>query len=186
MGKQLAMMHKHTNPQNQYGYHEDNFIGETPQINTWKDTWADFFVECRLRPQIDLFIQNGNILKEKDQLLETVHTILSTHNPSPSLLHGDLWGGNAAFISPSTPVLYDPACYYGDRETDIVMTKVCFEPEVNTSPLALSQSHFMMGIMMNGLFLLIGIRGFVFMTYITFSTMQICLEGDMKVKCTIL
>lgn len=126
MGKQLAQLHKCTNEKNQFGFFENNYIGETPQINTWKDSWADFFVECRLRPQIDLFINNGNILNEKDALLSTVHSILSVHHPQPSLLHGDLWGGNAAFISPSTPVLYDPACYYGDRETDIVMTKVFF------------------------------------------------------------
>ena len=39
----------------------------------------------------------------------------------------DLWGGNASFIQPSIPVVFDPAVYYGDRETDIVMTQVRFD-----------------------------------------------------------
>lgn len=124
MGKQLAKLHKVTNDSHEYGFYEDNFIGEIVQINSWKSSWADFFVDCRLRPQIELFIQNGYSLDCKDALLDRVHLILSSHKPEPSLLHGDLWGGNASFIFPSIPVVYDPACYFGDRETDIVMTKV--------------------------------------------------------------
>ena len=123
MGKQLARLHKTVSENGQYGFFEDNFIGETVQVNSWKTSWADFFVECRLQPQIKLFEKNGYSLPNKDDLLTTVHSILSQHNPSPSLLHGDLWGGNLSFIS-SGPVIYDPACYFGDRETDIVMTKV--------------------------------------------------------------
>lgn len=124
MGKELAQLHRTFSNNHKYGFFEDNFIGDNPQKNQWMDSWADFFVECRLKPQIDLFIKNGYSLPNKELLLSEVHKILSNHHPEPSLLHGDLWGGNASFIQPSTPVLYDPACYYGDRETDIVMTKV--------------------------------------------------------------
>ena len=124
MGKQLAQMHRHLSSDNQFGFYEDNFIGETVQKNSRFSSWADFFVECRLRPQIDLFISNGYELDCGEELLSSVRKTLSSHHPSPSLLHGDLWGGNTAFIQPNTPVIYDPAVYYGDRETDIVMTKV--------------------------------------------------------------
>jgi protein-ribulosamine 3-kinase len=49
---------------------------------------------------------------------------LLTHHPAPSLLHGDLWSGNAAGTSMGEPVLFDPACYYGDREADLAMTEL--------------------------------------------------------------
>ena len=42
----------------------------------------------------------------------------------PSLLHGDLWTGNIGFIDGEQPVLYDPAVYFGDRETDIAFTEM--------------------------------------------------------------
>ena len=53
------------------------------------------------------------------------------HEPSASLLHGDLWTGNKAFTFEGQPVIFDPATYYGDRETDIAMTELFggFEPD---------------------------------------------------------
>ncbi|HEY9201212.1 MAG TPA: fructosamine kinase family protein, partial [Gammaproteobacteria bacterium] len=48
--------------------------------------------------------------------------LFSDYQPQPSMLHGDLWGGNAAALADGTPVIFDPAFYYGDRETDIAMT----------------------------------------------------------------
>nr|WP_305906923.1 fructosamine kinase family protein [Methylomarinum sp. Ch1-1]MDP4519635.1 fructosamine kinase family protein [Methylomarinum sp. Ch1-1] len=33
-------------------------------------------------------------------------------------------GGNAAADRQGRPVIYDPACYYGDREADIAMTEL--------------------------------------------------------------
>jgi len=44
--------------------------------------------------------------------------------PSPSLLHGDLWCGNHAHDREGHPLLFDPAVYYGDREADIAMTEL--------------------------------------------------------------
>ena len=42
----------------------------------------------------------------------------------PSLLHGDLWGGNWAADESGRPVVFDPAVYFGDRETDIAMSEL--------------------------------------------------------------
>ena len=50
--------------------------------------------------------------------------LLNDHQPKPSLLHGDLWSGNADVNSDGQPVIFDPACYYGDRETDLAMTEL--------------------------------------------------------------
>ncbi len=46
------------------------------------------------------------------------------YQPQPSLLHGDLWGGNAAVDTQGNPVIFDPACYFGDREADLAMTEL--------------------------------------------------------------
>ncbi len=40
----------------------------------------------------------------------------------PSLLHGDLWGGNWLIGAPGEPVLIDPVVYFGDRETELAMS----------------------------------------------------------------
>ncbi len=50
--------------------------------------------------------------------------LLAGHRPAASLLHGDLWGGNWLASSGGEPVLFDPAVYYGDRETDLAMTRL--------------------------------------------------------------
>ena len=39
----------------------------------------------------------------------------------PSLLHGDLWGGNWLVGASGEPVLIDPAVYFGDREAELAM-----------------------------------------------------------------
>jgi fructosamine-3-kinase len=54
---------------------------------------------------------------------------LLSHKPEPSLIHGDLWGGNKGFCKSKdgksvVPCIFDPATYYGDREADVAMTYV--------------------------------------------------------------
>jgi fructosamine-3-kinase len=113
MGRALAALHGHTGPR--FGWHRDNYIGLAPQVNTWKDDWSDFFVECRLLPQAR---------RARIGLPETaIRTLLEDHRPAPSLLHGDLWSGNAGFTQDG-PVVFDPAVYYGDREADLAMTEL--------------------------------------------------------------
>ena len=110
----LAKLHRTTGPR--FGWHRDNWIGGTPQTNTWHDGWAGFFRECRIEPQLALARKNGYPLTFSSDLLRG-------HEPRPSLLHGDLWSGNAGFIDEG-PVIFDPAVYYGDREADLAMTEL--------------------------------------------------------------
>ena len=118
LGRMLASLHRQTGPR--FGWHRDNYIGRSPQLNAWRDDWGEFFRECRLRPQ---FERAG--LKA-----EFFEPLLKNHLPQPSLLHGDLWSGNAGF-TPEGPVIFDPAVYYGDREADLAMTELFggFPPE---------------------------------------------------------
>ena len=48
----------------------------------------------------------------------------ATYRPAPSLLHGDLWGGNWAALAGGEPVVFDPAVHHGDREADLAMTRL--------------------------------------------------------------
>jgi protein-ribulosamine 3-kinase len=112
LARMLATLHRTTGPR--FGWHRDNWIGATPQINTWCDDWCEFWQERRMRPQLELARKNGFDIPDPPKL---------THNPRPSLLHGDLWNGNAGFIEDG-PVIFDPAVYYGDREADLAMTEL--------------------------------------------------------------
>jgi len=123
-GEQLATLHHTT--QNRYGWHRNNTIGLTPQENTWRDNWLDFFREQRLGFQLRLAAENGysgELQQRGRQLLKRLPVYFDVAEPAASLLHGDLWGGNWG-CSGGQPVIFDPAVYYGDREMDIAMTKL--------------------------------------------------------------
>jgi protein-ribulosamine 3-kinase len=121
MGRALAALHRHTAAA--HGWHRDNTIGTTPQDNTPSADWAQFFANRRIAPQLALAERNGHAELQRigDALLAAIPLLLADHAPAPSLLHGDLWSGNAARLADGTPVLFDPAVYYGDRETDLAM-----------------------------------------------------------------
>ncbi len=123
-GEQLAEMHRVS--KKCYGWHRDNTIGLTPQYNPWGDDWVDFFREHRLAFQLRLAAENGfaGELQERGaRLLKRLPIYFDGMEPAASLLHGDLWGGNWG-CSGGDPVIFDPAVYYGDRETDLAMTRL--------------------------------------------------------------
>ena len=124
MAERLAALHRVYSPDGRFGADFDNFIGATPQSNTSAASWADFFVEQRLEPQLKLAAARGRTFPEAARLLPVVHSHLALLKIEPSLLHGDLWGGNAAYLPDGEPVLFDPASYYGDRETDLAFTRL--------------------------------------------------------------
>jgi fructosamine-3-kinase len=110
-----------------YGFVHDNFIGATKQINTPKDSWIDFFRECRLEPQIRMASKGLTpIMKDVYKLLDRLDDLL-VEPERPSLLHGDMWGGNHLFDKNGRVVLIDPAVYVGHAEADIAMTEM-FNP----------------------------------------------------------
>jgi len=122
MGRKLAAMHQATISQ-VFGWEQNNTIGATPQINTWTANWIDFYTQHRLSYQFQLARQRGANFPQQDKLLAAIPQLLN-HKPQPSLVHGDLWGGNAGFTSTGEPVIYDPATYFGDREVDLAMSEL--------------------------------------------------------------
>jgi len=125
LGEQLAAMHRVTTEQ--FGWDIDNTIGATHQPNHWMSSWLDFWREQRLCFQLQLAAKNGyggELQSLGEKLLLAMPVLFSGREIKASMLHGDLWGGNVAGLSDGTPVIYDPAFYYGDREADLAMTYV--------------------------------------------------------------
>ncbi|HEY9636044.1 MAG TPA: fructosamine kinase family protein [Coleofasciculaceae cyanobacterium] len=124
MGRQLAAMHRWTpSTQKGFGWDINNTIGSTPQINNWTSNWVEFFAEYRLGYQFQQARRRGGHFPQQEQVMVAVGKLLA-HQPKPSLVHGDLWGGNAAITKSGEPVILDPATYVGDREVDIAMTEL--------------------------------------------------------------
>ncbi|NJL90435.1 MAG: fructosamine kinase family protein [Coleofasciculaceae cyanobacterium SM2_1_6] len=107
-----------------FGWVMNNTIGSTPQINPWTKNWAKFFAEERISYQMQLAQRRGGQFPAISKVVEAVYQSLINHQPQPSLVHGDLWGGNAAITKDGEPVIFDPATYVGDREVDLAMTKL--------------------------------------------------------------
>jgi fructosamine-3-kinase len=124
-GKQLALLHQKT--ATKFGWYRNNTIGSTRQSNRYHQNWTSFWINERLLPQLKLAKNNGYSIKNHDsglKLVEKIPLFFTDYQPSASLLHGDLWSGNCASDDQQNPVIYDPAVYYGDRETDIAMTEL--------------------------------------------------------------
>ncbi|WP_413168358.1 fructosamine kinase family protein [Capilliphycus salinus ALCB114379] len=129
MGRKLAMMHQWSPGDNypgkhQFGWEINNTIGSTPQINTWTENWAEFWATHRIGYQVKLAKRRGGQFEQAEVLIEKIPELLADHQPKPSLVHGDLWGGNASVTAEGEPVIFDPATYYGDREVDLAMTEL--------------------------------------------------------------
>lgn len=123
MGQNLAHLHQ-VSLSDRFGWHCNNTIGSTPQINTISNNWADFFAHQRIGYQLRLAKERGGNFPDEDQVIPAISEILSQHQPHPSLVHGDLWSGNAAITVDGEPVILDPATYWGDREVDLAMTEL--------------------------------------------------------------
>ena len=132
LGRNFAMMHlcdaENFVQGGKYGFLHDNYIGASVQINTPKDSWIDFFRECRLKPQFRMAEKAFDSRATKDilKLMDRLDDLL-IEPEHPSLLHGDMWGGNHLIDRNGEPVLIDPAAYVGHSEADLAMTEM-FSP----------------------------------------------------------
>lgn len=123
-GAQLAKLHQ--TKRCHFGFYTDNYIGSLHQKNSDRDDWLSFFSECRIEPQLKLAIDSGKlqsgILSNWERLLSALPDMVP--GCSPSLVHGDLWGGNYLFDEAGSAVLIDPAVYYGHPEMDLAFSKM--------------------------------------------------------------
>ena len=125
LGTALAAQHRL--PQAKFGWEKDNFIGASPQENGWSEDWLAFWGDKRIHAQLRMAMKKrypSKMIDRGERLLTDCGEFFRTHKPVPSLLHGDLWGGNASALADGTPVVFDPAVYCGDREADLAMTEL--------------------------------------------------------------
>ncbi|WOK08161.1 fructosamine kinase family protein [Imperialibacter roseus] len=130
LGRELAALHQNSSPF--FGLDHDNYIGQLLQKNETRPSWVDFFIECRLKPQVGLAAYNGLIANDTVLRFEAFYDKLPALFPEepPSLLHGDLWSGNVHTGPDGHAWLIDPAVYFGHREMDLAFTQLFggFEP----------------------------------------------------------
>lgn len=124
LGETLARLHR--SHFEKFGFETDNFIGSLEQSNSFAGDWPSFYRDERITRQArmakDAGLLPAKTLTQLDTLCGKLEELIG-HQPAPSLLHGDLWSGNAYFAE-NGPYLIDPATYYGDREVDIAMTQL--------------------------------------------------------------
>ena len=126
LGRGLALLHRHSSISSRgyFGWHRDGFIGSGIQPGGWRDSWGSCFVELRLKPQLALAGGFGIEYLTQKNLLKGINDLLNQHEVLPSLVHGDLWGGNAGCIADGRGVIFDPASWWADREVDLAMTRM--------------------------------------------------------------
>ncbi len=122
-GRQLADLHriKHA----KFGLDYDNYMGSLPQRNKLTETYIEFFIEYKLKPQIKIALSKKVLPLELERRFNTLYGILGSvldREVFPSLVHGDLWSGNYLIDTSGSPVLIDPAISFSYREVDIAMT----------------------------------------------------------------
>ncbi|WP_019916845.1 fructosamine kinase family protein [Methyloversatilis discipulorum] len=123
-GKALAALHVVHGEL--YGLPRDNWLGDSRQENGTSTTWPLFYAQKRLRPQLERLIAEGvrgELIRNLQGIIERVPALFLEYRPPASLLHGDLWHGNAG-MADGQPAVFDPAVHYGDREADYVMTEL--------------------------------------------------------------
>jgi fructosamine-3-kinase len=120
--QQLAALHKHSNER--FGLDTDNYIGSLHQQNNFCNTWSEFYATQRILSLAQLAFNQNKFDKQDVSQIEKLCTRFNELFPAekPSLIHGDLWSGNFISDENGTPVIYDPAVYYGSREMDIAMS----------------------------------------------------------------
>jgi fructosamine-3-kinase len=121
-GRKMAALHNHTSER--FGFEHDNYIGSTPQPNPWTDDGYEFFSQHRLVFQAEMAVRRGLLSsKEAGQVERLANRLrdLAPEQPA-SLIHGDLWGGNAMTDEKGAPAIIDPAAHYGWAEADLAMT----------------------------------------------------------------
>lgn len=128
LGELVAQMHSQQQKNDKFGFDLPYEGGDITFDNSWTDSWITLFVDRRLDHLKDTLVEQGawsdDDVKQYESARSVIVDTLKQHQSKPSLLHGDLWGGNYMFLADGSPALFDPAPLYGDREFDLGITTV--------------------------------------------------------------
>lgn len=126
LGRQIALLHQSYGKS--FGLDTDTYIGNIKQTNGWFENWSTFFMEKRLLAQAYFADKKGILGRERKSKLEWLYEHLDqwidTKQVKPSLLHGDLWGGNWIAGAKGKPYVIDPSVFYGDFEFELAFTEM--------------------------------------------------------------
>ena len=145
LGQALAALHCASpgGMEGRFGWALDNFLGATPQRNSWSEAagqagWTSFFSHQRLGAMRDRLAKAGAaaaLLQAVDEVIQALPRFFDDgHVPSPSLIHGDLWSGNWGLLADGTPVVYDPAVFCSDAEAELAMMELFGDPPAGFWP----------------------------------------------------
>jgi fructosamine-3-kinase len=106
-----------------YGHERDTLIGSLRQPNPWTESWPEFFRDQRLLYMGRLALENGSLPRDTYARLEKfcgMKLDAYIEQPDrPSLIHGDMWGGNVLVLDGRIAAFIDPAIYHADAETEL-------------------------------------------------------------------
>lgn len=110
-----------------YGLERDTLIGALPQPNPQTGDWPAFFAEHRLLHMARAALAEGRLeaksMKQAEKLAARLPEMLQGFAP-PSLIHGDVWGGNILPGRGRIAAFLDPAIYYADPEIELAFIRL--------------------------------------------------------------
>lgn len=109
----------------EFGLERDTLIGGVHQSNTPSPKWLPFFRDQRLRSMADTAMQAGMLAISIRNRIDTLCGRLDQwieEPAAPSLIHGDLWGGNVLAADGRISGFIDPAIYFADPEIELAFT----------------------------------------------------------------
>ncbi|MCJ1269176.1 hypothetical protein MMC22_009065 [Lobaria immixta] len=125
--QKLAELHKNgVSPNGKFGFHVVTYNGNLPQENGFTDTWEEFFANG-LKHMLRLNFEAGGPSQQLEDLMPSMFEKViprllrpletGGNSITPSLVHGDLWCGNAAVdVTDDSPLVFDPCCFWAHNE----------------------------------------------------------------------
>jgi len=128
LGRRLARLHRTTGPAfGGLAGAPAHYLGSQAVDLTPTDSWTELYVERRVRPLARRAVELGRLDADALGLVDRAATradeLCGPPEP-PTLLHGDLWGGNRLVDRAGTNWLIDPAAHWGRREVDLAMMQL--------------------------------------------------------------
>ena len=112
----------HSVSNKKFGFSFNTQVGAIKQINNYENNWVDFYSNYRLGDMLEIANKKKNLGKViNNKILSILNNMknLIPSNPTPLLLHGDLWEGNILFKKNKFIGFIDPGSFFGHNEMEV-------------------------------------------------------------------